>query len=70
MRTETTIINNIPVHNIIYEPEDYRSEQEQTTIRNICSNCDSFSNSICSQCGCIVESLIPLKNNTCPINKW
>jgi hypothetical protein len=70
MRIETTIIDNIPVHNIIYEVEDYRSESEKMEIKNICSNCDSFSDSICSECGCIVDALIPLKTNSCPINKW
>lgn len=70
MRIETSTIDNIIVNTIIYEQEDYRSESEKIIALNICDTCEKFNNNSCSECGCIVESLVYLKTNSCPLNKW
>lgn len=70
MRIETSKIDNITVNTIVYETDDYRSDSEKQTALNICSTCEKFNNNMCSECGCIVESLIYLKTNGCPLNKW
>lgn len=70
MKQETFIIDGIIINNIMYEDSDFRNSTEKDQIINICSSCEKLNNNTCSLCNCIIDVLISLKNNHCPINKW
>ena len=70
MRTETYIENGITYHVTTNEESDYCTEQEKSERLSICSSCEFFTEGGCSQCGCISETLVLLRDKVCPENKW
>ena len=70
MKQETEIVDGVKVTKIIYEEIDLRSESEKTQITNICNVCDRFNDNACSECGCLINVLIGMKENHCPLEKW
>ena len=70
MKIEETIINGIPIRNIIYEDSDLATQEQKSTWIDICNNCEYKKNEQCGYCGCIIESLMMLKTGKCPLEKW
>lgn len=70
MRTETEIIDGIKVTKVIYEENDMRNDSEKESILTICESCDKYNDGSCAECGCLIQVLIGLKENHCPIERW
>ena len=70
MRTETSIINGIKINNVVYEESDFRNSSEKQSVLNVCYSCEKFNDEKCSECSCLVENLVGLKTNSCPLGKW
>jgi hypothetical protein len=70
MKTETYEENGIIYYITTNEETDYCTEEEKSDRLTICQTCEFFDNGTCSQCGCISETLILLKDKICPENKW
>lgn len=70
MRTETYIENGITYNITTNEESDYCTQEEKDQRLSICGTCEFFDNGSCSQCGCISETIILLRDRTCPENKW
>lgn len=70
MRTETTYLNGIPVHSIIYEESDYSTEEQKQTWLNECNKCHYKQNEICGHCGCLLEQIMFYYDAKCPNNVW
>ena len=69
MKTETHE-KEITYNVITNEETDYCTQEEKNQRISICKTCEFFDDGTCTQCGCISETLILLKDEKCPKNKW
>jgi hypothetical protein len=70
MRTEEYYIGEIKVTKIINDEEDLSTEEDRNYWLSICESCVKYNEGKCGECGCIVLSMMSLKESKCPINKW
>jgi rRNA maturation endonuclease Nob1 len=70
MRTETSIIDGIPVTSYFHEESDMSTEEQKITWLNVCDKCMFKERDICGSCGCPLEKVMFYNDAKCPENKW
>lgn len=70
MREETYFENGIKITSIVLEDTDLASDELKNERLTVCQNCEEYSNESCSQCGCILSTIMMYKVSKCPLNKW
>jgi hypothetical protein len=70
MRTEITDTAGIPVYTNILEEHDFATDLQKQTWIDTCNLCEFKNNDRCTNCGCLLESIMNLATAKCPINKW
>ncbi len=72
MVKQTYVENGVTINKITPNLTDLATDEVKAQRKNICIDCTDYSSedNTCSNCGCIVETLMTYTNSQCPINKW